>query len=123
MIQQILLIDDDPVINFVNSKIVAKKFDDTPIFIFEDGKKALEHLKTNSNHSFLIFLDLNMPIMNGWEFMEAISSETPNLDIQVHIITSSVDPSDQAKAAQYKQICSYLVKPLKASNLEKLTGI
>ena len=123
MTQQILLIDDDPVINFVNTKIVAKKFTDTPIFVFEDGKKALEHIKTNSTHSFLIFLDLNMPNINGWEFLDAISLEACDFNIQVHIVTSSVDPSDRAKAAQYKQVLTYLVKPLKASHLDNLTGI
>lgn len=121
MIQQILLIDDDPVINFVHTKIVQKKFPDTPLLIFENGLDALAHLKSNPKNSYLIFLDLNMPKMDGWGFLKAISLEAKDIDLQVHIVTSSADPEDKMEAKKYHQVFSFLMKPMKAKDLEKIT--
>ncbi|MEB2775573.1 response regulator [Algoriphagus sp. D3-2-R+10] len=123
MVDQILLIDDDPVINFVHSKIVRRKLPDTPLLIFENGLKAMSHLKSNPMNSYLIFLDLNMPELDGWGFLEAISLEAKDIDLQVHIVTSSVDPEDKMKSKNYNQVSSFLVKPLKADDLEDITFI
>lgn len=68
MIAQILLIDDDPIINFIHSKIIRRKFPDIPLLTFENGYEGLKHIKRHPNYSYLIFLDLNMPKMNGWDF-------------------------------------------------------
>ncbi|MEB2780497.1 response regulator [Algoriphagus sp. C2-6-M1] len=116
-----MLIDDDPVINFVHSKIIRRKFPDTPLLIFENGRKALAHLKDNPINSYLIFLDLNMPELDGWGFLKAISSEVKDIDLQVHIVSSSADPEDKREAKKYEQVSSFLVKPLRADDLEEIT--
>jgi len=120
MIKQILLIDDDPIINFIHSKIIQRKFPDTAILIFENGHKGLMHIKNNPTNSYLIFLDLNMPEMNGWEFLSAISLEFAEVTLQIHIVTSSIDPEDRKESKNYKQILSFLTKPLKAEKLETI---
>lgn len=114
---QILLIDDDPIINFTHTKIIGKIFPDAPMLIFENGKEALTHIQSNTANSYLIFLDLNMPVMNGWEFLNAIESEFSELDLRVHIVTSSIDTEDRNAAKNYKSVNSYLEKPLKELDL------
>lgn len=123
MTQQILLIDDDPVINFIHSKIIRKKFPDVPLLIFENGHKALAHLKSNPVNSYLIFLDLNMPELDGWGFLEAMSLGYKGINTQVYVVTSSVDPVDRMRAIKYDQVLSFLIKPLKAEDLEKITFV
>lgn len=118
MIAQILLIDDDHIINFVHSKIIRKKFPDIPMLFFENGHQGLLHIKSNPDYHYLIFLDLNMPEMDGWEFLTAISREAPDVNLQVHIVTSSVDPQDRMLSKKYDQVLSFLAKPLKAETLE-----
>lgn len=119
-IQQIVLIDDDPVINFIHSKVIQSSFPGIQIVIFTNGFTALEHIRAYPTNSYLIFLDLNMPEIDGWEFLEKISSEDRELDLKVHIVTSSVDPSDKIKAQKNDQVSSFLLKPLKSHDLESL---
>lgn len=118
MIAQILLIDDDPVINFIHSRLIRKRFPATQVLIFENGSQGLLHIKNNPDNPYLVFLDLNMPGMNGWEFLSAIASEASNVKLQVNIVTSSVNPEDIKKAKKYGKVHSYLVKPLKDADLE-----
>ena len=120
MITQILLIDDDTIANFIHSKVIQKKFPEIPLFVFENGQKGLTHIKSNPDYSYLIFLDLNMPQMNGWEFLEAISLEVSEVDLQVHIVTSSVNPDDRKAAEKHKSVHSFLVKPLKGADISHI---
>ncbi|QQX77299.1 MULTISPECIES: response regulator [Aequorivita] len=117
---QILLIDDDPVVNFIHSRIIQDKFPDHPIFTFQNGLTAIEYIKQNSHYSYLIFLDINMPIMDGWEFLETIAEDETNYDLQIHVLTSSLDQEDKSRASNNKQILSYINKPLKSNNLKDL---
>lgn len=120
MMKQILLIDDDAIINYLHSHILRSKFPTIPIIVFENGLKALEYLNNNGTFSYLIFLDINMPIMSGWEFLETVSTENTDLDLQIHLVTSSIDPADKLKAKQYPLVFSYLVKPLRVKDLTHL---
>lgn len=120
MISQILLIDDDPIINLIHSKLIGKSFPGIPLLIFENGYKGLEYIKSNPHNSYLIFLDLNMPKMDGWEFLKAISLEKNEVDFQIHVVTSSVNPEDRERVGKDKNVRSLLVKPLK---YEELTNI
>jgi CheY-like chemotaxis protein len=118
--QEILLIDDDPVINFINKKVVESEFPHDRIIILEDGLSAIEYIRINPGKSYLVFLDINMPIMNGWEFLEAISNEPKKFDLKIYMLTSSVDESDKNKARENKQVLSYLSKPLKTDFLKEI---
>lgn len=120
MKRRILLIDDDNIVNFINSKILETELPGIPIDVFRNGLQALEFIDENSKFPFLVFLDINMPVMNGWEFLEAILDQKHYYDLQIHILTSSVDKSDQAKANQYKQVRSFLHKPLSRTPLEDI---
>ncbi|WBL43043.1 response regulator [Algoriphagus halophytocola] len=117
---QILLIDDDPIINFIHARLIRKKYPDASLLAFENGLLGLQHIKSNPENTYLIFLDLNMPKMNGWEFLTAVAKEAAEVDLQVHIVTSSVDPEDKNEAKKHHNVHSYLVKPLKDVDLVHL---
>ena len=117
---QILLIDDDPVVNFIHSRVIQKKFPGIALLVFENGRKGLTHILSNPDYAYLIFLDLNMPVMNGWEFLEAISLEASEVDLQVHIVTSSVNPEDRQAAKKFNMVYSFLIKPLKSDDISPI---
>ncbi len=106
---KIVLIDDDPISTFVTEKLIHKNLE-TPceIFTYDNASDALKEIyRINPNY---LFLDLNMPNMNGWEFLEEFDpkKELP----KIYILSSSVDERDINKANQYRHVKKYLSKPL-----------
>ncbi|MDP5092280.1 MAG: response regulator [Polaribacter sp.] len=119
----ILLIDDDPATNFLHKFILQKESCAENILAFQNAEEALEYIKETIKSGFhypeLIFLDINMPRMNGWEFIEEynkISNENKVSKIVV-MLTTSLDPKDKEKAESIKDINQFLSKPL---TLEKI---
>lgn len=122
-----LLIDDDKFTSFYNEKIVEKHGEFGLITSINSGALALEHLKKAINGLVekpnTIFLDLNMPAMNGWEFIEAYIK----LDIEftktikLVILTSSSNPKDQERAKTIDIIDNYINKPLSLSVLDSIS--
>ena len=119
-IQEILLIDDDPMTNFINKTVIKSEFPDYSPVIFENGPDALWYIRKNPNTPYLIFLDINMPIMDGWEFLEALSKDTNQYNLVIHILSSSLDTVDKRKAKESDLVSSFLTKPLKKDVLKAL---
>lgn len=115
--RQILLIDDDPVNNLINRKLITKIFPDVLITDHIDAGEALARIKTDFTPD-LILLDLNMPGMNGWEFLDRFNETGKKTE--VYILTSSIDPSDYKKAKRYPQVKKYIEKPLNSSKISAL---
>ncbi len=119
--QHILLIDDDPVINFIHHRIVLSEFPDSTVVILENGARAIEYIRNNHQISFLIFLDINMPIMNGWQFLETLTHEPNKYNVTaLYILTSSVDLRDKKRAKENKMVLSYIAKPLTREVLKEI---
>ncbi|MCC9167228.1 response regulator [Pontibacter harenae] len=111
---KVFLVDDDDMIIYLHKMVVKlSQLSDTP-FCFSDGKKALdylfEHYDTKDN--YLILLDIKMPVMDGWSFLESIQTKQFDGVIAVVMVTSSIDKADRDKAFQYRQVIDYLEKPL-----------
>lgn len=117
---EILLIDDDPMTNFINKTVIKSEFPDYSLIIFENGQDALGHIRKNPTTSYLIFLDINMPVMDGWEFLEKISEDTSQYNLVIHILSSSLDSVDKRKADESALVSSFLTKPLKKDVLKEL---
>tara|TARA_R110000868_G_scaffold164309_1_gene396786 strand:+ start:5005 stop:5430 length:426 start_codon:yes stop_codon:yes gene_type:complete len=122
----ILLIDDDNATNFLH-KFVLKKTDCTDnIVIVENGKEALEYLQPTENKPSpqpnIIFLDINMPIMNGWQFLEEYEKLNQNKqgDIVLIMLTTSLNPDDLKKANSFSTISGYRNKPLTANMIDEI---
>jgi len=118
----ILLIDDDFDDNVFN-KIIIRKMDITEtVAEASDGVEALEHLKARSTPPELIFLDINMPRMNGWEFLEQYKDLDPKQKAKTIIVmlTTSANPDEIKKAQEIEEVSGFKTKPL---SKEMLTGI
>ncbi len=117
--KMILIIDDDPLTNKFNEMIIRKLHPEIEVKTLLSAREGIEYFEApNNTPPQLILLDLNMPVMNGWEFID----EFMNLNIKTGIIlvTSSDDPYDRKKAERYEQVKDYLVKPLSKDNLSEL---
>ena len=79
------------------------------IEVFVDARKALESIFSIGceDQKILIFLDINMPEMNGWEFLSLLQKQTNALEIKVIIVTSSLSKSDRKKSAEFKMVIDF----------------
>jgi len=75
----------------------------------------------------LIFLDINMPIMNGWEFLELLTGRGANKTPKIYMLTSSISPDDIKKSEDHPMVTNYITKPLSLAKLQsikdEITGI
>ncbi|MCD9020125.1 response regulator [Parachryseolinea silvisoli] len=120
----IMLIDDNPDDNFFHQRVI-KKADAAEVVIAENsGMGALEYLKLKKDHPQehpdLIFLDINMPGMNGWEFLEEYEKLDKDLQSRVIIVmlTTSENPDDRMKAMNI--VPEFRTKPLTKEMLEEI---
>jgi response regulator RpfG family c-di-GMP phosphodiesterase len=115
-IQNIWFIDDDDINNMLSERLINKHFPNTGCKTFLDAEEALEILqKTPNQKPDAIFLDINMPRMNGWDFLEEL--QKLNVSVNVYMLTSSIDPRDQQKAHEYKLVKDFISKPLREERL------
>lgn len=115
--KQILLIDDDPLNNLINRKLIARVLPEVAVTEDIDARKALDRINNDFTPD-LILLDLNMPGMNGWEFLEQF--QKMGKEITVCILTSSIDSADYRKAQRFKQVKKYIEKPLNSNKIAAL---
>jgi CheY-like chemotaxis protein len=105
----IVLIDDDPISTFVTEKLISRNVKEpVQFFKYQSAKAAL--LEIYSIRPNYLFLDLNMPEMTGWDFLDSFNSEQN--EAQIYILSSSVDERDISKASGYSVVKDYLSKPL-----------
>ena len=131
MLDQILCIDDDPITLMLCKKVIVKSSFSNEIITSQNGEEALSYFNTikytnNKNKQIpqpqLIFLDLNMPVMGGWEFLDHFNSEefSEFNTIKVVVLSSTIDPEDLEKSKQYPMVIDFLSKPISQSMLEYL---
>ena len=118
---RLLQIDDDPVILFLHNKLFSK-YTKSKIEQFRNGKLALDHILENKGQgiTFILLLDINMPVMNGWELMDEIHKHELDNNIRVIILTSSADMNDLEKSKTYGTIVNFLQKPLTKAKIEEV---
>jgi CheY-like chemotaxis protein len=119
----VMLIDDNQDDAFLHEREINKANLANVIIVKNSGEEALEYLKTEEEpHSDLIFLDINMPGMSGWDFLKKYKQLDKELQSQAIIVmlSSSGDPKNIAKAKTWSFVSDYITKPL---TKEALTGI
>lgn len=118
-VKRILIIDDDPVNNMINQKLIKKFKPEVQISTTMNAVEALKMLEEDpDNKPDLILLDINMPVMTGWEFLEEARSK--GIELLVVMLSSSIDKHDQSKSSNYPVVVDYVVKPLSIDRLEEL---
>ena len=133
MLEKILFIDDDPITLMLCKMVISKSLFSKEIVTAKNGEEALKYFNTlklaktdaQLTKPQLIFLDLNMPVMGGWEFLDSFStaeySEYNN--IKVIILSSTIDPGDLEKSKKYPMVIDFLSKPISKEMLEYIKEI
>jgi CheY-like chemotaxis protein len=130
-IKQFMIIDDDVNNNYLCNyiiKSVARDIEITEFTNAEDGLKYIHQLSANEikDEKIILFLDLKMPIIDGWGFLkryDTLSSEIKDL-FRIYIVSSSIDPTDKEKANENPYVQGYVVKPLTKGTVQNiLTGL
>ena len=117
---RIYLIDDQPIANFITRKLLELEGYTGCIIEFNDAKEALNAISLDEENP-LIFLDINMPGINGWEFLEKLQQQKTHYDIV--LLTSSTSKFDREKAAEYPSVIKYMVKPLTKAKFSEITPL
>ena len=110
----VVFVDDDKVQHMINKRILLKVDPTLKLMFFESPTVALEWL--TSNKADILLLDINMPLMKGWEVLDEL--EKRGINLQVKMLTSSMDPDDIEESKNYKMVNGFLNKPLKEEEVE-----
>ncbi|WP_158827080.1 response regulator [Mucilaginibacter lacusdianchii] len=122
------VIDDDEIYTFTIKRIIKAADVTENTLFFENGQAALEFFTENKNNPSLlpelILLDLNMPILDGWQFLDRFIKMVPHLEkkITVYIVSSSIDEADYKRAEAIEQVSDFMVKPISVQQLKDLVN-
>lgn len=125
-LQNILLVDDDHATNFINKKVITNYGCTEKVTVFTSAEDAITYLIANAKEGNpqpdLIFLDINMPAMNGWEFLEEYKGLTgkEKAKIVVVMLTTSLNPDDYERAQVNEEIDGFKNKPLTPQALAEI---
>ncbi len=124
MRKTICIIDDDPIYQFLMNKIVHLTKIDIDVVSFSNGKEAIDNfqisLSNNKQLPNIILLDIEMPLMDGWDFMnhiELLMKEHSLTDLKIYIVSSSISHEDVEKAESNKNVLGYYSKPIKSEEI------
>ena len=118
---EIILVDDDPIVILLQKKLMEKAGISQQIISFNNGEEVLEFFeKKDIGNQFLMFLDINMPGLSGWEVLDELENIEIPFELKVIIITSSIEDSDRLKAKSYKRVVDFWVKPFSLQDFVNL---
>ena len=119
----IMLIDDNEHDNFFHERIVKKTISDAEVIVHQKAKNALQYLEENT-HKFpdYIFLDINMPGLSGWEFLEEFQQKFKDINkpCLIFMLSTSNNPDDIRKAKATPLLKGFETKPLTIEKLNKI---
>ncbi len=128
-INSIGVIDDDPITVFGIKKMLNALDVSETIKTYANGKEAIDDIKEMLENKVqvpeVIFLDINMPIMDGWQFLEEFITLPLQSKIRINILTSSIDPADRQNWVYFKgkthHIIDYKNKPIRRTEIAAIT--
>ena len=113
--KHIALVDDDEVINLVHSEVIKRIVHDVQLEIFQSGTQLLEYLRNHEDQSLdVIFLDIRMPEMDGFEVLEKMEEMNPKAskNARVFVLSSTLDERDLNRAKANPLVTDFIGKPL-----------
>ncbi len=121
-ISEVMFVEDDMIVKKVGSILFRTIGFTKPISFFENGSLAIQEIQRrigedgfeSQQFPVLILLDINMPVMNAWEFLNEYSSYSQSVKkrFRIAVITSSINPEDEVKAYSFPDVLDYIQKPL-----------
>ena len=113
--KNIFLVDDDQTANFINEMQINRFSSNFNILTFTCAQQALDELKKNFKIPEFIFLDIDMPNLNGWDFIDHFKKL--KLSTRIVMVTSSLSPSDKQKANEISEVIAFIEKPMVKNHL------
>ncbi|GAA4273580.1 response regulator [Aquimarina gracilis] len=127
-IESVCIIDDDNIyINLVSKIIELRRLSET-VLVFNNGKEAMDFFQKSIENKEkpevpqVIFLDINMPVMDGWQFLSEFSRIKNKIteDIDLYVVSSSIDTRDIERAKSIDVVSDYIPKPIKIDDFERI---
>jgi len=115
------LVDDEHVFHWIAEKFIEKINHGLRSISLYNGNEALEYLSDPKNQvPDILFLDLNMPIANGWKFLDEFEKIRKNIskEVKIYILSSSIDPEDHKRAKNYDYVQKFISKPITQKIIE-----
>lgn len=119
------IIDDDQIYVFGLQKLMKISDFCKNLLVFKNGEEAIKYMRPmveSTEFPDVILLDINMPVMDGWEFLEEFIKIKPQIhkEVIIYMVSSSVHDADVQKAKQYSEITDYIIKPVTLDTLNKI---
>ena len=122
-LEEILVVEDDLILSRMH-QFCLKSVLQKEVRLFENAKEAMDYLdKKQLTGKFLVLLDLNMPVMNGWEFLEATKNSEYSEDLLIVVVTSSPYKEDIKRAAAYERVLGVYTKPFKRTDVSEVLDL
>lgn len=127
-IKNLFLVDDDEIFTFLTKRTIEETNLVDQIKIFSNGQEAIEFLEKAADNVDLlpeiILLDINMPILDGWGFLEEFISLKPSIGkkITIYVVSTSISPFDLERANNASEVSDYIIKPISKSGLIRILG-
>ena len=122
----IALVDDDSIFQFTATRLLESSKLAQNILHFENGAEALTFLREKALQKELLpdylFLDINMPFVDGWMFLEDFTTLKSSLakDISIYMVSSSIDPRDLNRAKSFSEVTDFIIKPISLERFQEL---
>lgn len=124
--KRFILVDDDQLSNFLSARVIKKNLGEVEVKDFVIPELALEYIEAEftdkaSDGKITLFLDINMPTLTGWEFLDKFNTLTESIKNQfnIYMLSSSVDPADIRRAKQNPLVIDFIEKPINKDFLIK----
>ena len=111
------MVDDDPIQNLITSQLISNQLDTQDYMVFNNGEEVLKEIE-NGNRPTVILLDINMPIMDGWEFLKNYKKFKNKASVV--LLTSSINSEDMNKSKEYDFVKGYYTKPVDLSSKKEI---
>jgi len=126
-IRKFIIVDDDDFNNVLGSLAIKEAMGENDTVTFTVPEEGLDFIRNeyiNSLEPAILFLDINMPTLTGWEFLEQFETCCPEIKSRLHIyiVSSSVDQRDKEKAEAHKHVKGFILKPLEEETIRSVAG-
>jgi CheY-like chemotaxis protein len=125
MISGFILIDDDPINNMICEQVIQEVLPEAEILSFTDPETGLSHIhsvyEVPAASNAIIYLDINMPTLSGWEVLDKFNAFPPSVkeNVRIFMLSSSIDPQDKQRANENPSVNGYIEKPLTMMQVQK----